>query len=138
MIESIVFFTLLAAGIIAYIVFLMYPDPDPSLVPTTPIKSEYSKCQSPIERTLYNALTISGYQVFTQHKVGPYRGDLFIPPKLIIECDGKAYHKDKEKDKRRDKFIEQQGYKVIRFPGSRIHRDLKGVLRRIDKEFKKV
>jgi very-short-patch-repair endonuclease len=135
MIESIVFSCLLAAAVVCYIAFLMHPDSEKSS--TAPVKSEFSKCESPIERKLYNALIIAGYQVFTQHKVGPYRGDLFIPPKLIIECDGKKYHQDKDKDKRRDKFIKQQGYKVIRVSGARINRDLKGVLQRIEKEYSK-
>lgn len=136
MIEYIVCFSLLAAGVFCYVAYLIHPNPDPSLVPGSPIQSEYSKCESPIERKLYNALTLNGYQVFSQHKVGPYRGDLFIPPNLIIECDGKNYHTDKARDRRRDQYIRKQGYKVVRFTGSRIYRDMKGILRRIEKELK--
>jgi very-short-patch-repair endonuclease len=138
MIESIVFYSVLALGVFAYIAYLMYPSPDPELLSRPALPSEYLKCESPIERKLYNTLTLNGYSVISQHKVGKYRGDLFIPPKLIIECDGKAYHTNKARDKRRDKYIEAQGYKVIRFSGSRIHRDIKGVVQRIDKELTKL
>ena len=138
MIDSIVFLTLLAVSVFAYIAYLKYPKPNPELLSRPPVPSEYLKCESPIERKLYNALVFNGYTVYTQHQVGKYRGDLFIPPRLIIECDGKAYHLNKAKDKRRDKYIEAQGYRVIRFSGSRINGDIKGILNRIDKELTKI
>ena len=139
--DSIVFFSLLAAAIFAYIAYLSYPNPDPELLSRasfqTALPSEYLKCESPIERKLFNALTSNGYLVYSQHKVGKYRGDLLIPPRLIIECDGKDWHQNKAKGGRRDKFIRQQGYEVIRFSGSRINGDIKGVLRDIEKKITK-
>lgn len=142
MIEYIVFFGLLAVGLMTYIAYLIQRGPVPKHNTSTGAalstsQREYIKCESPIERKLFNALTFNGYVVYTQHRVGPYRGDLFIKPNLIIECDGKQYHTDKERDKRRDRFIKKQGYRVVRFPGSRINRDMKGILRRIEKELQK-
>ena len=43
--------------------------------------------------------------------------------KLIVECDGYAYHSDKEmfsKDRIRDRVLQQQGYQVFRFSGHEI------------------
>ena len=43
--------------------------------------------------------------------------------KLIVECDGYAYHSDKEmfsKDRIRDRALQQQGYQVFRFSGHEI------------------
>lgn len=139
MIEYIVFFGLVAAAVIVYIAYLIQNRPALKHTSTrrTPKRREYDRCESPIERKLFNALTFNGYQVFTQKQVGPYRGDLFIPPKLIIECDGKAYHLDKARDRRRDSYIRKQGYSVMRVSGSRINGDIKGVLRRVERKLQK-
>ena len=43
--------------------------------------------------------------------------------KLIIECDGFAYHKDKqtfENDRQRDRLFLYENYKTMRFAGSEI------------------
>jgi hypothetical protein len=60
------------------------------------------------------------------------RTDLFIwvpgddAVKIIIECDGYAYHSSKESfqnDRQRDRLFQMNGYKVIRFSGAEINRD---------------
>jgi adenine-specific DNA-methyltransferase len=60
--------------------------------------------------------------------------DFFCPAKhLIIELDG-GYHNDDENAKRdheRQLWLEQEGYRVIRFWNSEISRDLTAVLERI-------
>jgi very-short-patch-repair endonuclease len=99
---------------------------------------EYSKCQSPIERMLYRALRNNGYIVRTQVPCGKYRIDLaLVRSKLAIECDGKASHSSpaqKAHDRRKNAYLRKHGWKVLRFSGSRIYRDISGVLRRIEKE----
>src|SRR3954465_15678839 len=53
--------------------------------------------KSPIERRLYVALKTAGYRVKAQYAMGAYRCDLAIPKyKLVIECDGEAYHSSKK------------------------------------------
>lgn len=103
--------------------------------------TEKEKCESPIEHRLYNALRHNGYYPSTQVRVGKYRLDLaFEHQKLAIECDGRAYHSSplqKAHDRRKDAYLKSQGWKVLRFSGSRIHRDMKGILRRIDEELSK-
>lgn len=100
------------------------------------------KCESPIETRLYNALKHNGYSVTTQVKVGRYRIDIAIPShKIAIECDGKASHtapSDKARDRRKDAFLRRNGWRVLRFSGRRIYRDLRGILTRIDKELGKI
>ena len=102
--------------------------------------TQKEKCESPIEHRLYNALRNSGYHPTTQVKVGRYRIDIAFPThKLAIECDGRNFHSTpnaKARDKRRDAYLRSQGWKVLRFSGSRIHRDMKWILRRIDVELK--
>jgi very-short-patch-repair endonuclease len=107
---------------------------------TRPKETTYSekyKCESPIERMMYEALAARGEYVRTQVPCGRYSIDIALPTyHLAIECDGKAYHstpKQKAHDKRKDKYLRANGWTVLRFTGSRIHRDMKGILKRIDK-----
>lgn len=103
--------------------------------------TEKLKCESYIEHRLYNALKNNGYNPSTQVKVGRYRIDIaFETAKLAIEADGKAYHSSptaKARDRRRNAFLKSHGWKVLRFSGSRIHRDIKGILIQIDQELRK-
>jgi very-short-patch-repair endonuclease len=100
------------------------------------------QCESPIETRLYDALKFNGYNVTTQVKVGRYRIDIAIPShKIAIECDGKAYHTapgDKARDRKKDEFLRRNGWRVIRFSGRRIYRDMRGIITRIDKELGKI
>lgn len=80
--------------------------------------------------------------VYQQVEIGQYRVDFAIwdaslpfnhtPPRLmIVECDGHDFHeKTKEqarRDKRRDRYFQSLGYKVLRFTGSEIWADPDGV-----------
>ncbi|MDQ0257954.1 very-short-patch-repair endonuclease [Evansella vedderi] len=99
---------------------------------------ERYKCQSPIESRLYEALKRNGYPVSTQVREGPYSIDIALRgARIAIECDGKDYHSSpsqKERDRKRDAFLRRRGWKVLRFSGKRIYRDLNGILARIEKE----
>lgn len=76
--------------------------------------------------------------IYQQAKVGDYRTDFLVldasipfevsaPRWMVVECDGHDYHeRTKEqarRDKRRDRFFQSQGYKVLRFTGSEIWAD---------------
>lgn len=59
---------------------------------------------------------------------GPYRVDLLLDIGgsylIAIECDGKAFHMDKERDSRRDKVLRDTfGVRVLRAPGGDIWRN---------------
>ncbi|MFC7063973.1 endonuclease domain-containing protein [Halobacillus seohaensis] len=100
---------------------------------------EYNKCESPIERRLYNGLVSYGLQPRTQWPAGRrYRIDLAFPGRMIaIEADGKAYHStpaQKAHDRKKDRYLRSKGWTVLRFSGSRIHRNLPSVVRRISDE----
>lgn len=134
MVEYIVFIGILIAGFLAYL-FHKPSDHDPIL---TPVAAERFRCQSPIERILYDALVSQGYVVRTQVPCGRYSIDLAIPSlKLAIECDGKAYHSSpaqKAHDRRKNAFLRKNGWRVLRFSGRQINRELSKVLYRIKKE----
>jgi very-short-patch-repair endonuclease len=76
--------------------------------------------------------------VYQQVKIGDYRADFLIhdaslpvdiaPPRImVVECDGHDYHeRTKEqarRDKRRDRYFQSRGFKVLRFTGSEIWAD---------------
>ena len=98
---------------------------------------QYAKTQSPIERRLYNALKRKGYKIKTQVRCGKYFIDIALPRhKIAIECDGKPYHSSynqKQHDARKNKFLRDHGWKVLRFSGSQINGKLKWVLSKIEK-----
>ncbi|WP_245799190.1 endonuclease domain-containing protein [Virgibacillus siamensis] len=100
------------------------------------IDSERLKCESYIERRLYDALTFRGYTVRTQVPCGKYRIDLVLSTSnLAIECDGKLYHSSlaqKAHDKRKDKYLKAHGWEVHRFSGSIIHNNLQKVVVKIE------
>lgn len=99
--------------------------------------SQLNKCESPIERKVFKALWYNGIEAVTQYPVSRYRLDLALPSfKIAIECDGKAYHSSPEQkahDRKRDAFLRKQGWKVLRFSGSAINKDISKVVQRINR-----
>lgn len=53
---------------------------------------------------------------------GPHSLDCFIEVdgvKIDVEYDGRYWHRDKQKDRRRDEVVKSKGYKVIRVESNR-------------------
>lgn len=65
-----------------------------------------------------------------QHRVDPYRLDFAIPHRRIgIEIDGLAFHNGQEsfmRDRRRQRQLELQGWRIIRFAAKEILEDAVG------------
>lgn len=87
-------------------------------------------CESPIEKSLWMAmskhhLALNGFQ--PQVVVGRYRLDFAdAGRKLAIEADGFEFHTSKDqftKDRQRQRDLELDGWRFIRFSGSEIHAD---------------
>nr|WP_128928011.1 DUF559 domain-containing protein [Bradyrhizobium guangxiense] len=92
---------------------------------------------TPHERALWRALKdlpMDGSHFRRQVPIGPYFVDFFCPAKrLIIELDG-GYHNEDDtaaRDLERQRWLEHEGYRVIRFWNSEIAVDLTAVLERI-------
>ncbi len=101
--------------------------------------------ESPIEERLSLALgtrSICAGMIKTQFDLGPYRIDIAFPNvKMAIECDGRAYHSTPGQiahDQRRDQYMAGLGWTVLRFTGSRIHRDLSGCLDDVTKAYERL
>jgi very-short-patch-repair endonuclease len=132
MLEYIVFFGLLFASVVF---FILHKPGEPVVDYVT---AQRLKCESPIERQLYNGLVMNGYYVQTQVPCGKYRIDLALPSlKIAIEADGKAYHsspKQKAHDRRKNAYLRENGWRVLRFSGRQINRALPHVLARVKEE----
>jgi very-short-patch-repair endonuclease len=74
---------------------------------------------------------IGGAYICPQMRIGQYRVDFAIliictqgELRVVVECDGHDFHeKTKEQaagDKARDRYLNDQGYRVLRFTGSEI------------------
>ena len=92
---------------------------------------------TPHERILWRALKelpVEGTHFRRQAPIGRYIVDFLCPAKhLIIELDG-GHHNDDETAKRdheRQFWLEQEGYRVVRFWNSEVTNDLTAVLERI-------
>jgi very-short-patch-repair endonuclease len=92
---------------------------------------------TPHERILWRALKelpVEGTHFRRQAPIGPYVVDFFCPAAhLIIELDGGHHAEDKpaKHDRERQLWLEQEGYRVVRFWNSEITADLTAVLERI-------
>lgn len=92
---------------------------------------------TPHERVLWRALKdlpIDGSHFRRQAPIGPYIVDFFCPAqRLIIEIDGGHHNEDDvaKRDLDRQRWLENEGYRVIRFWNSEIASDLTAVLERI-------
>ena len=68
-----------------------------------------------------------------QHAIGNYIPDFVsIKKKLAIELDGSQHLEQEEYDIERTKYLESQGYKVIRFWNNQVVNDIEGVVRAIE------
>jgi very-short-patch-repair endonuclease len=90
--------------------------------------------QSPIEELLWDEMqrqvpARNLVQIHRQYHVGSYRLDFAIPTKMVcIELDGHEYHKTKRQrthDARRDRYLQGNGWRVFRFTGTEVHKNVR-------------
>ena len=80
-----------------------------------------------------------GVKFRRQQPIGKYISDFVcFEKKIIIELDGGQHNESSniEKDKMRDLFFNQNGFKVVRFWNNEIHQNLDGVIEKIQTEIK--
>lgn len=84
-----------------------------------PMNSDWNAVFSPIERMTWGEIRGYGLPFWPQFPIGRYFADFADPiKKIVIECDGAKYHKDRERDRRRDSDMGEGGYVVYRVPGA--------------------
>ncbi len=75
-----------------------------------------------------------GYKFRRQHPLGIYIADFFCYKlNLVIEVDGSIHNNEivKQNDEERQKLIESEGIRVIRFTNSEITKQLEMVIEKI-------
>lgn len=91
---------------------------------------------TPAETVLWGYLKTKpfGYKFRQQHPLGIYIADFFCYKlKLVIEIDGSIhkYEEIKANDERRQKLIESEGIRVIRFTNEEVMKSLETVIANI-------
>ncbi len=75
---------------------------------------------------------MSGAKFRRQHVIGPYVADFFCPEhKLVIELDGHSHDTTAAADLKRERYLQDQGLRVIRFGNAEVIRNVDGVLESI-------
>ena len=84
-----------------------------------PYEVRWSEVFTPIEMAIWHEIRRAGLVFYPQLPVGAAFVDFGNPfHKIAIECDGKDYHLDKLKDKRRDEMLARRGWQVFRITGA--------------------
>lgn len=85
-----------------------------------------------IEQRFYDAFTIDMEEEKENIEdgcvIGPYKVDFVLYEKIVVEIDGHDSHKTKEqrsKDYARERFLQKEGYTVVRFMGTEVFLDAK-------------
>ena len=85
--------------------------------------NQYSGSYSSIERMIADCFNALNVRFYHNQRIGKYFADFVIFNDVIVECDGEYWHRDKEKDRRRDLYLMERGYSVFRLTESRIKKD---------------
>jgi very-short-patch-repair endonuclease len=73
-----------------------------------------------------------GIKFRRQKVIGRYIADFAAnDPKLVIEIDGHTHDVDDERDLIRTRYLEEQGYTVLRFSNLEVMSNIEGVLLRL-------
>lgn len=90
-----------------------------------PYPVDWTVLFSPIEKAAWNEIRCQNLPFWPQFPIGKYFADFANPiKKLVIECDGAAFH-DAKKDAFRDSYMAANGWSVYRISGADCNRILK-------------
>ena len=79
---------------------------------------------TPIENALWADIRSVDCVLYPQYPVGKYFVDFGNPvAKVAIECDGKAFHQNYEKDRKREMDMSLLGWHIYRISGSDCKKD---------------
>jgi very-short-patch-repair endonuclease len=96
------------------------------------VAKKLRKNSTDVEKLLWKYLgakRFKGLKFRRQEPIGRYIVDFISYEKrLIIEVDGGQHATDKGKDEERDKWLNDQGYKVLRFWNNDVLTNIDGVL----------
>ena len=74
---------------------------------------------TPIERAAWASIRACGLPMWPQYPVGRFFADFADPEtRMVIECDGRDFHQDRERDASRDAEMHRAGWIVFRLRGA--------------------
>lgn len=82
--------------------------------------NQYNNHFTSIEGMIVEELNLRNIPYIHNCKVGRYFPDFIIFERVIIECDGKYWHKNRLKEQRRDRYLYNLGYFVFHLKETRI------------------
>ncbi|MEM1132232.1 MAG: DUF559 domain-containing protein [Pseudomonadota bacterium] len=98
---------------------------------------ELRRQATPAERKLWQYLSkrqLHGYKLSRQIPIDPYVCDFVCrSEKLIIELDGYSHETAQKANANRTRYLQQQGYRIIRFTNDNVFQNVEGVLVEIQK-----
>ncbi len=72
---------------------------------------------------------LAGTKFRRQKVIGQFIADFAAnDPKLVVEIDGNTHDADDQRDTNRTRFLEAQGYRVVRYRNADVMQNLEGVL----------
>ena len=84
---------------------------------------------------MWNALRarrVEGVKFRRQHPLGAFIVDFYASAlRLAIEVDGPMHAEQRDYDLRRQRFLESEGVRFVRFSADEVERDLEGCVSRI-------
>lgn len=94
------------------------------------------RCESPIEQMMFDGLSSCRVIFDTQVEIDRFRVDFLVDRRLIVECDGEDFHYATDAQRLRDLLRDRHlmrvtGFRVLRFQGTRIYRELSRCLNEI-------
>ena len=93
---------------------------------------------TPAECILWNALRNRRFRYRKFQRQVPI--DRFVvdflckQSKLILELDGGIHDDQREHDQEREEYLQERGYRILRFRNEELYKDLEVVLKRIEEE----
>src|SRR5579872_6681421 len=111
----------------------MNPDDDSPRARGRRLRAESTTAEQKLWRHL-RAKRFAGFKFRRQHRIGHYFADFCcIQRRLIIELDGgqHAEHAQEEQDAARTAYLNEQGYRVMRFWNGQISAEMDDVLEAI-------
>ncbi|TRW18191.1 endonuclease domain-containing protein [Glacieibacterium frigidum] len=101
----------------------------------SPFAKPLRKTSTEAERKVWRALRDRRFaetKLRRQHSVGPYIADFAcISAKLILELDGSQHNDSREYDARRTAYLNECGWRVVRFPNAEVFTNFDWVMQTI-------
>mgnify|MGYP001239187831 FL=1 len=105
------------------------------------LRHEMTKAEACLWKYALRARSMNGYQFRRESPVLNYIADIMCKElKLIIEVDGLTHFLDgaEEKDIKRQKHLEEAGFKVMRFTDNEVLTEIEWVIDRIKEVIKEI